>query len=115
MDLGLAGRTALVTAGSRGIGRAVTERLVAEGMRVAICARNAEGVERAAQEIGPNGEVLWAAVDASDHAALADWVEAVANSSAASTSSSPTRARSAASRTRPRAGGATSRSTSCPR
>ena len=74
MDLGLAGKKALVTAGSRGIGRAVTERLVAEGMQVAICARNAEGVEQTAREIGPNGEVLWAAVDVSDHAAVAKWV-----------------------------------------
>jgi 3-oxoacyl-[acyl-carrier protein] reductase len=74
VDLGLAGKKALVTAGSRGIGRAVTERLVAEGMQVAICARNAEGVERTAREIGPNGEVLWATVDASDHAAVAKWV-----------------------------------------
>jgi 3-oxoacyl-[acyl-carrier protein] reductase len=75
VDLGLAGRKALVTAGSRGIGRAVIERLVAEGMQVAICARNAEDVERTAREVGPNGEVLWAAVDASDHDALARWVE----------------------------------------
>jgi NAD(P)-dependent dehydrogenase (short-subunit alcohol dehydrogenase family) len=43
-------------------------------MQVAICARNAEGVERTAREIGPNGEVLWAAVDVSDHAAVAKWV-----------------------------------------
>ena len=64
MDLGLAGRKALVTAGSRGIGRAVVQRLVAEGMRVGICARNAEGVELACRELGPNGEVIGAAVDA---------------------------------------------------
>jgi len=75
VDLGLAGKKALVTGASRGVGRAVVERLVAEGMRVAICARNAEGVERAAKELGPNGEVIGAAVDASDHPALAAWVE----------------------------------------
>ncbi|MBV9205013.1 MAG: SDR family oxidoreductase [Actinobacteria bacterium] len=75
MDLGLAGKKALVTAGSRGIGRAVAQRLVAEGMRVAICARNAEGVELAVKELGPAGEVIGAAVDASDHPALAAWVE----------------------------------------
>jgi NAD(P)-dependent dehydrogenase (short-subunit alcohol dehydrogenase family) len=47
VDLGLAGKMALVTAGSRGIGRAVVERLVAEGMRVAICARSAAGAAAA--------------------------------------------------------------------
>ena len=75
MDLGLSGKKALVTAGSRGIGRAVVQRLVAEGMQVAICARNAEGVELTCKELGPNGEVIGAAVDASDHPALAGWVE----------------------------------------
>ena len=74
MDLGLAGKKALVTGGSRGIGRAVTERLVAEGMQVAICARTPGGVELAVKELGPGGEVIGAAVDASDHPALAAWV-----------------------------------------
>jgi 3-oxoacyl-[acyl-carrier protein] reductase len=40
MDLGLTGRVALVTAGSRGIGRAIAEELVAEGARVAITSRS---------------------------------------------------------------------------
>src|SRR5947208_1982681 len=79
VDLDLAGKKALVTAGTRGIGRAVVERLVAEGMQVAICARNAEGVELATKELGPNGEVIGAAVDASDHPALAAWVEEYAD------------------------------------
>lgn len=43
MDLGLAGKTALVTAASRGIGRAVAERLAAEGMTVVAGSRSGDG------------------------------------------------------------------------
>lgn len=42
MDLGLAGKTALVTGGSSGIGLATVETLLAEGANVALCARNGE-------------------------------------------------------------------------
>ena len=75
MDLGLAGKKALVTAGSRGIGRAVVERLVAEGMQVGICARTVDSLERTLAELGPQGQVIGSSVDASDHGALAAWVE----------------------------------------
>ena len=47
MDLGLAGKKALITGATKGIGRTVAETLLAEGASVAICARNAEGVEQA--------------------------------------------------------------------
>jgi 3-oxoacyl-[acyl-carrier protein] reductase len=51
MDLGLKGRAALVTAGSKGIGRACAMGLAAEGARVAICARTEADLKAAAEEI----------------------------------------------------------------
>ena len=51
MDLALAGRTALVTGASMGIGRAIARGLAAEGVRLAILARRAEQLETLAQEI----------------------------------------------------------------
>ncbi|NLE43111.1 MAG: SDR family oxidoreductase [Chloroflexi bacterium] len=51
MDLGLAGKTALITAASRGLGRAVAHRLALEGANVAICARGSEALVQTASEI----------------------------------------------------------------
>ncbi len=51
MDLGLRGKVALITGGSRGIGRMTALRLAEEGCDVAICARNAEGVDRTVEEL----------------------------------------------------------------
>ncbi len=51
MDLELAGRRALVTGGSRGIGKAIARVLASEGARVAIAARDAERLAGAAAEI----------------------------------------------------------------
>lgn len=73
MDLQLAGKAALVTGGSRGLGRATIERLLAEGMRVAFCARDADGVRAAVEELSTLGEVRGDSVDVSDHAALTRW------------------------------------------
>jgi hypothetical protein len=52
MDLGLQGRRAVVTGGSKGIGLAAAHELVAEGASVAICSRNAEELDAAAKSIG---------------------------------------------------------------
>jgi 3-oxoacyl-[acyl-carrier protein] reductase len=51
MDLGIQGKTALVAAASDGLGKAVALRLAAEGVNVVICARNAERLQAAIEEI----------------------------------------------------------------
>lgn len=51
MDLGLKQKVALVAASSRGLGRAVAAELAAEGARVVMCARGAEALRAAADEI----------------------------------------------------------------
>ena len=58
MDLGLEGRVALVTGGSKGIGLGIATALAAEGARVAVASRNQEAVEKAAEQIGGQGFVF---------------------------------------------------------
>ncbi len=51
MELGLRNRRALVTGGTKGIGRAVAEELLQEGVDVAFCARNGDEVKKAQDEL----------------------------------------------------------------
>ena len=51
MNLGIAGKTALVSAASRGIGKAIAIGLAKEGVNMVICARNEAGLRSTAQEI----------------------------------------------------------------
>lgn len=57
MDLGLTGKSFVVTGGSRGLGRATAAVLVAEGANVVLSARDPEAVRRAAEELGARGVV----------------------------------------------------------
>ena len=75
MDLGLRGRKAIITGGSRGIGRAIAETLADEGCDLAICSRGAEGVEEATKALEAKGvRVIGRAVDVGDKDALEGFI-----------------------------------------
>jgi len=79
MDLELTGRRALVTGGSGGIGLAIGHALAAEGADVALVARGAEAVERAAAEVAreTGRRVIGVAADTGDDASVTAAVAAV--------------------------------------
>ena len=79
MDLGLHGRRALITGGSRGIGFAVAEALAAEGAAVGLVARDAAGLAAAAERLGPRGvPVATAVADVTDTQQLKRAVDDIA-------------------------------------
>ena len=80
MNLGLKERVALVAASSQGIGRATAEAFATEGCRVAMCARNQQILQTAAEQIRKrhNGDVVAEAFDVTDAAAVSHFLAAVA-------------------------------------
>ena len=76
MNLDLAGKVALVTGSSRGLGLASARALAAEGCRVTLCARGAEALDRAAASIAATGgDVLAVPADVSTEAGAAAVVD----------------------------------------
>ena len=73
----VAGDVALVTGGSRGIGRAIAETCVADGLDVAICSRNEGEIEEAATTIATDapGEAMGVACDVRDGDEVGAFVE----------------------------------------
>jgi 3-oxoacyl-[acyl-carrier protein] reductase len=78
MDLGLAGKVALVTGGSLGLGKAIATRLYQEGAQVTIAARRLALLQQAAEEISsrPGGSIAVVAGDVTQPADLARMAEA---------------------------------------
>jgi len=81
MDLRLKGLKAVVTGGTRGIGRAIVETLAAEGAQVAFCARKADEIASAPAEMTGRGlQVAGQAVEVGDGAGLGAGVASAAQS-----------------------------------
>lgn len=82
MNFGLDGKTVLVTAASKGIGKAAAELFIAEGCKVAICSSNKNNIEKAAADIKSSSgiEPLWLVCDINDIEDIEKTVELVNDS-----------------------------------
>ena len=79
MDLGLSGKRAIVTGGSKGIGRRIVDLLVSEGCHVGFCARNEADVTDAVNALsGGDTHVIGGTADVTDDGAFRAWMKATA-------------------------------------
>ena len=83
MDLGIKGKKALVTAGSRGFGLATALQLAREGADITLCARGQQDLARAAEQVRAAGKEVWGdgapavstgIVDVTDHQVVKEFV-----------------------------------------
>jgi 3-oxoacyl-[acyl-carrier protein] reductase len=75
MDLGLKGLRAVVTGGTKGIGRAAADIFAEEGAKVAVCSRNADEVKAAVRALKAKGvNAFGAKLDVADKAALKKYI-----------------------------------------
>jgi len=80
MDLQLNGKRAIVTGGTRGIGRAIADTLADEGCNVAICARDTNQISEAVNALKSKGvSAFGGTVDITDGDALKKWIEKAGN------------------------------------
>jgi 3-oxoacyl-[acyl-carrier protein] reductase len=77
MDMGIKGKSAIVTGGSRGIGREAARQFLEEGVRVTICGRTAESLERTRAELAgaTGGEIHAVVADMTKEADIARLVD----------------------------------------
>jgi NAD(P)-dependent dehydrogenase (short-subunit alcohol dehydrogenase family) len=76
MDLRLDGRVALVTGGSKGIGKAIAGAMAASGAKVMISSRREENLKTAADELSSHGTVEWFAANAGDEESAGACIDA---------------------------------------
>ena len=81
MDLDLGGKRAVITGGSRGIGKSIAVVLASEGAEVAICSRNKDSLEQAAADIlkETSKSILAVVADTTNTASVESFIDAAAD------------------------------------
>lgn len=78
MDLRLQGKRAVISGGSKGIGRACAHRLLEEGATVAFFAREQDAIDRTVRELSAIGPISGYSVDGADYDAVTAWADVAA-------------------------------------